>query len=201
MKVLVIGSGGREHALVWKIVQDSSNPTIFCAPGNAGTAQHGTNIDIGAEDIDTLLTWARENKPDLTVVGPEAPLCAGIVNRFEADGFRVFGPDQMAAKLEGSKAFAKDVMTAAGVPTATSTTFINPDDAHEYFQTMDGPCVVKADGLAAGKGVIICKNAREASDAVDAMLIDKQFRRFRKQCDRRRIPGRRRSIHPGPGRW
>ena len=118
MKILVIGSGGREHAIVWRLSRDSSSPTLFCAPGNAGTAALAENVPLKADDLSGLLAWAKENRPDLTVVGPEVPLCMGIADLFAAEGLRVFGPCRDAARMEGSKRFSKEVMTAAGVPTA-----------------------------------------------------------------------------------
>ena len=129
MKVLVIGAGGREHALVWKLAQDSCQPQLFCAPGNAGTAALATNLPIPAEDVPALLAWARENQPDLTIIGPEAPLCAGLADAFFAAGLRVFGPCQAGARLEGSKQFSKEIMLAAGVPTARAETFSDADAA------------------------------------------------------------------------
>ncbi|OVE75187.1 phosphoribosylamine--glycine ligase, partial [bacterium E08(2017)] len=175
MKILVIGGGGREHTLVWKLVNDSTAPTVFCAPGNAGTAEIAENINIGAEDVDGLVEWAKENRPDLTVVGPEAPLCAGVTDSFEAEGLRVFGPSQDAAMLEGSKRFSKEVMKAAGVPTAEFAVFTDADKALEHIRSRPGAMVVKADGLAAGKGVFVCADAAEAENAVKTIMVDKSF--------------------------
>ncbi|MBU0678757.1 MAG: phosphoribosylamine--glycine ligase [Verrucomicrobia bacterium] len=175
MKVLVIGGGGREHTLVWKLAQDSRRPEIFCAPGNAGTAALGSNLPIGAEDIGGLLEWARDEKPDLTVVGPEAPLCAGIVDSFEASGLRIFGPKASAANMEGSKAFAKAIMQSAGVPTAWAQTFTDADEAKAFVHEKGAPIVVKADGLAAGKGVTVCKSIDEAEQAINESLVDRAF--------------------------
>jgi len=175
MKVLVVGSGGREHALVWKLAGDRCRPHVFCAPGNAGTDGPATNVAIGAEDLDGLLAWARENRPDLTVVGPEAPLCAGIADRFDAAGLRVFGPSQAAARLEGSKVFAKDVMTAGGVPTARARVFTDAAEAREYARAAGAPVVVKADGLAAGKGVLVCPSVEEAERAIGLIMVEKAF--------------------------
>lgn len=175
MRILVIGGGGREHAIAWKLSQDSCNPGLFCAPGNAGTARIATNIDVAAEDCDGLLEWARENRPDLTVVGPEAPLCSGITDLFQAEGLAVFGPSAEAAQMEGSKAFAKEVMTAAGVPTAASETFTDATSALAYIREKGAPIVIKADGLAAGKGVIICETVEQAEKAVASTMIDKAF--------------------------
>ncbi len=175
MKTLVIGSGGREHALAWKLARDSRHPQVFCAPGNAGTAELGTNVPIPAANVEDLLTWARENRPEFTVVGPEAPLCAGIVDRFRADGFRIFGPTQAAAQLEGSKVFAKEVMTAAGVPTAAAADFTDAEKALAYIRKLGAPIVVKADGLAAGKGVTVCASIEQAEDAVEEAMVRKAF--------------------------
>ena len=175
MKILVIGSGGREHALAWKLKSDSRRPEIFCAPGNAGTATLGTNLPLKAEDLDGLLAWARQHQPDLTVVGPEAPLCAGITDRFRAAGLRVFGPCQAGARLEGSKQFSKDVMEAAGVPTARSATFTDAASAKAYVRQQGAPIVVKADGLAAGKGVTVALTIAEAEAALDEALVTRAF--------------------------
>ena len=175
MKILLIGGGGREHALAWKLAQDRRRPTLFCAPGNAGTAELGVNLPIPAEDIEGLLAWARREKPDLTVIGPEAPLCAGLADRLHAEGFRAFGPGRAAAQLEGSKVFAKSVLQAAGVPTAQSATFTNAEKALAYVRAAKSPLVIKADGLASGKGVLICANAREAEEAVAAAMIHQSF--------------------------
>ncbi len=175
MKILIVGGGGREHAIAWKLHQDSLHPQLFCAPGNAGINDLATPVPIAAEDVDTLVRWARENRPDLIVVGPEAPLCAGIADRLEAEGLRVFGPSQAAARLEGSKAFAKDVMEAAGVPTARARIANDPSQAIAYAREMGMPVVVKADGLAAGKGVCVCTTEAEARKAIDDMMVRKVF--------------------------
>ncbi len=173
--ILIVGGGGREHALAWKIAQDSSRPRIYCAPGNAGTASIATNLPITATDIPTLLHWAKAFKPALTVVGPEAPLCAGIADAFAEAGFRVFGPSAAAARLEGSKMFAKEVMQAAGVPTAGAWTFTNADEAKAFVRQHGAPLVVKADGLAAGKGVTVCTKTDEAINAIDDALVRNVF--------------------------
>ena len=131
MRILVVGGGGREHAIAWKLSRDTTRPELFCAPGNAGTEAVATNVPIAAEDIGALLAWAQEHRPDLTFVGPEAPLCAGIVDRFQDAGLRIFGPSKAAAQLEGSKAFAKDVMQKAGVPTAAAVKFNNAEAAKQ----------------------------------------------------------------------
>ena len=175
MKVLIIGGGGREHALAWALSRDSRAPTLYCAPGNAGTASLGTNLAIAAEDIDGLVAWAVGERPDLTVVGPEAPLCAGVVDRLEAEGLRVFGPGAEAARLEGSKGFAKEIMEAAGVPTGWAEVFTDFDAAVAFVREKGAPIVVKADGLAAGKGVTVCETVAEAEAALAAALQTRTF--------------------------
>lgn len=175
MKVLVIGNGGREHAIVWKLAHDSCAPELFCAPGNAGTAALATNVPIGAEDVAGIVAWAREVKPDLVVVGPEAPLCAGVTDALEAEGIKVFGPCQAAATLEGSKAFSKDVMEKAGVPTARFRVYRSSAEAIAGLDAFSLPVVVKADGLAAGKGVVIAQTREEAETALREMLDGGRF--------------------------
>lgn len=175
MKVLVIGSGGREHALVWKIAQSPKVETLYCAPGNAGIAQMAECVAIAADDIDALVAFAREKEIALTVVGPEAPLAAGIVDAFEAAGLRAFGPRANAAELEASKAFAKSIMLKYGIPTAKGRSFTDADQAKAFAASMNGNVVVKADGLAAGKGVIVCQQIDEAVAAIDQILADKAF--------------------------
>jgi phosphoribosylamine---glycine ligase len=175
MKILVVGSGGREHALVWKLANDSHRPEVFCAPGNAGTAELGVNLDISASDLSSLLAWAKANKPALTVVGPEAPLCEGLTDRFQAAGFKVFGPSQAAARLEGSKVFAKEIMVAAGVPTARFRPFSDASAAKTYIRENGAPIVIKADGLAAGKGVTVAATVEQAEAAVDESLARRAF--------------------------
>ncbi len=175
MNVLVVGGGGREHAIVWRLAQDSCRPTLFCAPGNAGTAALAQNLPLAAEDVPGLLAWARAHRPDLTVVGPEVPLCLGLTDAFQAEGLRVFGPCQAAARMEGSKLFSKEIMNAAGVPTARAESFDCADAAVAALDTFSLPVVVKADGLAAGKGVIIAQTRDEAVAAVRSMLVDAVF--------------------------
>ncbi len=175
MKILIIGGGGREHALAWKLARDSARPEIFCAPGNAGTAALGENLPIRADDLPALSAWARGARPALTVIGPEAPLCAGLADLLHAAGLRVFGPVQSAARLEGSKLFAKEVLAAAGVPTAAARPFDSAAEARAYLRDARLPLVVKADGLAAGKGVLICQTAAEADAAVDAAMVRNEF--------------------------
>jgi phosphoribosylamine---glycine ligase len=175
MRVLVIGGGGREHALVWKICQSPKVTEVFCAPGNTGTAEIAINVPIPADQIDQLLEFALEKEIGLTVVGPEQPLVMGIVDRFREKGLRIFGPTACAAELEGSKAFSKDIMKKYGLPTAEFETFTSYEKARNYFDKETGPMVVKASGLAAGKGVILCQNAEEGRNAVDAIMKDKSF--------------------------
>jgi len=175
MKVLVVGGGGREHALVWKIAQSPLLEAVYSAPGNAGTGEHAERVDIGAEDVDGLLDFARDRGIDLTVVGPEAPLVAGIVDRFAEAGLHAFGPGKEAAQLEGSKVFAKQLMRQAQVPTAEFRVFDDPDLAHDYLDSQGAPIVVKADGLAAGKGVLVCQSIDQAHQAVDAIMVDRRF--------------------------
>lgn len=175
MKILVVGGGGREHAIVWRLAQDSCKPTLFCAPGNAGTAALAENVPVSAEDVPGLLDWAKQHRPDLTVVGPEVPLCLGITDAFNAAGLRVFGPCQAAARMEGSKRFSKEIMTAAGVPTARSQSFNDADAALAALDSFALPVVIKADGLAAGKGVVIAQTRDEAVGAIRSMLVDAVF--------------------------
>ena len=175
MNVLIVGGGGREHALAWKIANDSTRPIVHCAPGNAGTATIATNLPIGAENIDAIVAWAAENRPDLTVIGPEAPLCAGLTDRLQEHDLRVFGPSREAARLEGSKVFAKELMRTAGVPTAFAETFTDIDSALEYVRRHGAPIVVKAEGLAAGKGVFVCSNVEEAENAIRETMVARIF--------------------------
>jgi phosphoribosylamine---glycine ligase len=175
MKVLVIGGGGREHALIWKIAQSSRVRKIYCAPGNAGIVQMAECLPISADDVKGLAAWAEKEKIDLTVVGPEAPLTLGIVEDFRARGLRIFGPSRKAAEIEGSKAFTKELMKKYGIPTGESETFTDPGEAVRYVKAKGAPLVVKADGLAAGKGVIICRKVEEALSAVELILVQKAF--------------------------
>ena len=175
MKVLVVGGGGREHALVWKIAQSPRVKKIFCAPGNAGIAKLAHCVPIGAAEIDKLLAFARDEKIDLTVVGPEDPLSKGIVDQFEAAGMRVFGASQKAARIESSKSFAKAIMEKYGIPTAKGRTFTRLAQAQAYVKKMGAPLVVKADGLAAGKGVIVCSTEKMALDALKQIMVDREF--------------------------
>ncbi|REJ68574.1 MAG: phosphoribosylamine--glycine ligase [Planctomycetota bacterium] len=176
MNVLVVGSGGREHALAWKLAQSPRADRVFVAPGNAGTAQDAENVDIPADDIERLIKFAKENKVALTVVGPEAPLCAGISDAFAAEGLRVFGPSHDAAQLEGSKVFCKKLLRRADVPTADYRSFRTAESAITYLQEREsGSVVVKADGLAAGKGVMVCDTKDEAVEAVKRIFHQREF--------------------------
>ena len=175
MKVLVIGGGGREHALAWKLSQSERIQKIFVAPGNGGTARDPNLINVPITDVKALREWAQQEKIELTVVGPEAPLAAGVVDEFRANGLRIFGPTKAAAQLESSKAFSKDFMQRHGIPTAIYETFTEPAKAHAYIDKMGAPIVVKADGLAAGKGVVVAMTAEEAHEAIDFMLLDNQL--------------------------
>ena len=175
MKVLVVGGGGREHALVWKIAQSPRVKKIFCAPGNAGMVKMANCVPIGAAEIDKLLAFARDEKIDLTVVGPEDPLSKGIVDQFEGAGMRVFGASQKAARIESSKSFAKAIMEKYGIPTAKGRTFTRLAQAQTYVKKMGAPLVVKADGLAAGKGVIVCSTETMALDALKQIMVDREF--------------------------
>lgn len=175
MKILVIGSGGREHALVWKLRQSERVGEIFCAPGNAGISELATCVDIGAGDVDKLLEFARREKVDLTVVGPEDPLTKGVVDLFEENGLRIFGPSKAGAELEGSKVFTKDFLKKYDIPTAEYGVFTDMGEAHAYIERIGAPCVVKADGLAAGKGVIVAQTEAEAKEAVDLIMRERAF--------------------------
>jgi len=175
LRIFVIGGGGREHALVWKFRQSPQVEEIYCAPGNAGIAELAKCVDIGVEDISSLLKFALEEKIDLTVVGPEGPLTLGIVDKFQAEGLRVFGPSQKAAEIEGSKAFSKELMAKYNIPTAKYLVFTDSKQACQAIDEIGIPCVVKADGLAAGKGVIICFSKEEAITAIEEILVKNKF--------------------------
>lgn len=177
MKVLVIGKGGREHALVWKLSQSSRITRIFCAPGNAGTALEAVNVPIEATDFAQLERFAKKEQIGLTIVGPEDPLALGICDSFRKAGLRIFGPTREAAQIEASKVFAKQLMRHADVPTADFRIFDHPDPARHYIETRDYPVVVKADGLAAGKGVILCSTNNEALAAIDRIMVREEFGR------------------------
>ncbi len=175
MRILVVGGGGREHALCWKIAASPLCDRLWCAPGNAGIAQVAECVAIGAEDLDGIVDFARGNRVDFVVVGPEAPLVAGLVDRLAAAGIDAFGPNAAAARLEGSKAFMKEVCDAAQIPTARWRRFDKPDAAKKFARALGAPLVVKADGLAAGKGVAVAATLAEADDAIDDMLVKRAF--------------------------
>ena len=175
MKILIVGSGGREHAIAWKVSQSPLAEKIYCAPGNAGIAEVAECVDIGAMEFDKLASFAKEKAIDLTIIGMDDPLVGGIVDVFEAQGLRVFGPRKNAAILEGSKAFSKDLMKKYHIPTAAYETFDDPRKAEEYLKTAKFPIVLKADGLALGKGVLICNTLEEALEGVKTIMLDKKF--------------------------
>ncbi len=175
MKVLVIGGGGREHAMAWKLAQSPKATRVYVAPGNGGTALSPDLENIAITDVRALREWAQQEKIGLTVVGPEAPLAAGVVDEFRAHGLRIFGPTKAAAQLESSKAFSKAFMRRHGIPTADYDTFTDPAAAHAFVDRLGAPIVVKADGLAAGKGVVVAMSLQEAHDAVDFMLVDNKY--------------------------
>ncbi len=175
MKILVIGSGGREHALAWKLKQSPGVERIFCTPGNAGTAQIAENVAIPATDLPALARFAKENNVDLTVVGPDDPLAAGIVDLFNSEGLRVFGPSKSAARIESSKIFAKELMRAQKIPTAKASTFSDSDEALRYCEQLQFPVVIKADGLALGKGVIVAPDAATARSTINSMMNEGRF--------------------------
>lgn len=175
MKVLIVGSGGREHAIAWKVAQSPKVDKIYCAPGNAGIAEVAECVNIGAMEFDKLTAFAKEKEIDLTVIGMDDPLVGGVVDAFEACGLRVFGPRKNAAILEGSKGFSKDLMKKYQIPTAAYETFDDPDAATAYLQTAKMPIVLKADGLALGKGVLICNTREEALEGVKTLMLDHQF--------------------------
>ena len=175
MKVLIVGGGGREHAIAWKVAQSKRVEKIYCAPGNAGIAEYAECVAIGAMEFEKLAAFAKEKEIDLTVVGMDDPLVGGIVDVFEAEGLRVFGPNKAAAILEGSKAFSKDLMKKYNIPTAAYENFDNAEAAIAYLETAKFPIVLKADGLALGKGVLICNTLEEAKEGVRTIMLDKQF--------------------------
>ena len=175
MKVLIVGSGGREHAIAWKVAQSPKVEKIYCAPGNAGIAEVAECVPIGDMEFEKLADFAKEHQVDLTVIGMDDPLVGGIVDVFEKEGLRVFGPRKNAAILEGSKAFSKDLMKKYGIPTAAYENFDNADEALAYLETASMPIVLKADGLALGKGVLICNTLEEAKEGVKSIMLDKKF--------------------------
>ncbi len=175
MKVLIVGSGGREHAIAWKVAQSPKVDKIYCAPGNAGISQVAECVPIGAMEFQKLVAFAKEKEIDLTVIGMDDPLVGGVVDVFEAEGLRVFGPRKNAAVLEGSKAFSKNLMKKYNIPTAAYETFTDADKALAYLETARMPIVLKADGLALGKGVLICQTREEAKEGVRTLMLDKKF--------------------------
>jgi phosphoribosylamine--glycine ligase len=175
MKILIVGGGGREHTLVWKVAQNKKVTKIYCAPGNAGISEIAECVDIAATDINALVEFAKEKKIDLTIIGPDDPLVIGIVDAFEAENLRVFGPRKNAAIIEGSKTFSKDLMKKYNIPTASYKSFTDAEEAKKYLESSDFPIVLKADGLALGKGVLICKDLAEACEGVNSIMINKNF--------------------------
>ena len=177
MKILVIGSGGREHAIVWKLAQSDLCEKVFVAPGNAGTADEPKteNIDLNAEDLESLLAFAKNKEIDLTIVGPEAPLVLGLIDLFEKNNLLCLGPNKLAAQMEGSKIFMKDVLKKGNIPTATYEVFTDPESAREFLETCDIPIVLKADGLAAGKGVIVAFSRDEALEALNSLMVEQKL--------------------------
>jgi len=175
MKILIVGGGGREHALAWKMAQSPLAEKVYAAPGNAGIEQHAECVDIGAEDLPALLRFAKGQSIDLTVVGPEAPLVEGIVDLFQENGLAIFGPNRRAAEIEGSKAFTKRLMRQHAIPSADFEVFDTPERAKAYVESVKIPVVVKADGLAAGKGVMVCHERQEVLDAIDSIMLRRDF--------------------------
>ena len=175
MKVLIVGSGGREHAIAWSVAKSPKVDKIYCAPGNAGIAEFAECVNIKAMELDKLVAFAKENAIDLTIIGMDDPLVGGVVDAFESEGLRVFGPRKNAAIIEGSKAFSKDLMKKYKIPTAAYENFTDPDEAIKYLETAKMPIVLKADGLALGKGVLICNTLEEAKEGVKTLMLDKQF--------------------------
>ena len=175
MKILVVGSGGREHAIAWRLAQDAERHELYCAPGNAGTAAIATNVALAADDIEGIAAWSTMNHPDLVVVGPEAPLVKGLVDALQGVGVPTFGPVAAGARMEGSKRFAKEVMDAAGVPTGKAEVFTDAAKAKAALPSFGLPVVIKADGLAAGKGVVVAETTEQAEGAIDDMLVGNKF--------------------------
>lgn len=196
MRVLIIGSGGREHALSWKVARSGKAEKIYCAPGNGGTAQEGENIPLKDSDVAGLVSFAKGNVIDFVIPGPELPLTLGVVDAMTQAGIRCFGPSQWCAQLEGSKAFAKDIMQKAGVPTAACGVFTELEAAKSFVEEKGAPIVIKADGLAAGKGVVVAQTKEEALEALD-QIMGGVFGAGRKPCGHRRISGGRGSVAAG----
>ena len=190
MKVLIVGSGGREHAIAWSAAKSPKVDKIYCAPGNAGIAEYAECVEIGAMEFDRLTAFAKEKAVDLTIVGMDDPLVGGIVDAFEAEGLRVFGPRKNAAVLEGSKAFSKDLMKKYNIPTAAYENFTDAQAAMDYLETAEFPIVLKADGLALGKGVLICNTLEEAQEGVKTIMLDKQFGKIGRASCRERVYSR-----------
>ena len=175
MKILIIGSGGREHAIAASVAKSPKADKIYCAPGNAGIAEYAECVAIGAMEFDKLVAFAKDAQIDLVIVGMDDPLVGGLVDEMEAAGIRTFGPRKNAAILEGSKAFSKDLMKKYNIPTAAYENFTDPEEAMTYLETAKFPIVLKADGLALGKGVLICQNLEEAKEGVRTIMLDKKF--------------------------
>jgi phosphoribosylamine--glycine ligase len=195
VNVLIVGRGGREHALAWRLAQSPRLGRLFCAPGNAGTAPLGANVDIETSDFDKLIRLAKKESIGLTIVGPEEPLTLGIVDAFQKAGLRIFGPNKAAAELEGSKVFAKELMRHFDIPTAEFRVFDHPEPARRYIETREYPLVVKADGLAAGKGAIVCGTTAEALAAVDLIMVKEAFGRAgRRVVIEKRLEGQELSV-------
>jgi len=197
MKILLLGSGGREHAIAWRLRRDDPALQLFTAPGNAGTGRIGANLSLSATDVAGLVAWALREKPDLTVVGPEAPLCAGVVDRFEQAGLPIFGPNASAARLEGSKVFSKEFLLKHGLPTAPGACFRDSQSALAYSRKQPNfPQVLKADGLAAGKGVVIAQTPEEAAQTIDLIMEQRVFGEAGSQMVIEEfLPGREMSVH------
>jgi phosphoribosylamine--glycine ligase len=195
MKVLVIGKGGREHALVWKLAQSPRADRVFCAPGNPGTGEHGVNVPFETNDFDGLVRFAKREDIGLTVVGPEEPLALGIVDVFQKAGLRIFGPSKEAAQVEASKVFAKQLMRNADVPTAEFRVFDHSEPARKFVESREYPVVIKADGLAAGKGVLVCSTTEDALAAIDRIMVKEEFGRAGRQVViEKRLEGQELSI-------
>ena len=175
MKILVVGSGGREHALCWRVQADRPNAALWCAPGNSAISRIATLVPLAADDVSGLVAWALDNRPDLVIVGPEDPCALGLTDRLTEAGIGAFGPSAAATRLESSKAWTTKLLDRAGVPIPDSTIFDSPEDAHDYVDDAVDPLVVKADGLALGKGVLVCDTPEEAHAAIDAIMVERQF--------------------------
>ena len=197
MKVLIVGSGGREHAIAWAVAKSDKVDKIYCAPGNAGIAEYAECVDIGAMEFEKLAAFAKENAVDLTIIGMDDPLVGGVVDVFEAEGLRVFGPRKNAAIIEGSKAFSKDLMKKYKIPTAAYENFTSKEEALAYLETAKMPIVLKADGLALGKGVLICNTLEEAKEGVKTIMEEKKFGDAGDTDGHRRVHDRPGSVRSG----